>query len=178
MIHTLKSALNAIAIAASCMCTLALQAQNLTASAARDTAITRPLYGNMYFGIQAGVLLSVGARIRYINSTERIPSWYADAEADVGFLSELRAGAGTFLTKHWYVGTKAGYSLAWETAGYKTLGIEIGYAIPFGSTASSVLLIDGGVAFVLGVDQVGPQPPERPVAIPMNIRFCYQGKLF
>jgi hypothetical protein len=80
------------------MCTLALKAQTPAGKAARDTTITRPLYGNICFGIQAGVLLSVGARIRYLNSTETIPSWYADAEADVGFLSELRAGAGTFLT--------------------------------------------------------------------------------
>lgn len=186
IVHNLKKSLNVVVFAMSCLCALTLHAREYEGSIAADSAIAKPLYGNLYFGIQAGLLLSVGTRMRYVHSaeivpphaTETIPSWYADAEVDVGFFSELRIGAGTFLTKHWYVGTKAGYSFVWETAGYKTLGLEIGYAIPFGATASSVLLIDTGVAFVLGVDQVGPQPPARPVAIPMNIRVCYQGKIF
>ena len=47
-----------------------------------------------------------------------------------------------------------------------------------GAAVSSVLLVDSGVAFVLGVDEVGLQPPERAVAIPMNIQFCCQRKIF
>lgn len=178
VIYILKNTLNTVAIASSCICTFSLQAQNPTVSTAHDSAITQPLYGSLYLGVQAGLLLSLGTRIRYMHAPRAIPSWYVDAEADVGFWSELRAGAGTFLTKHWYVGTKAGVSFAWETAAYKTIGMEIGYAIPFGNTASSVLLIDCGVAFVLESMQVGPSPPDRPIAIPMNLRFCYQGKMF
>ena len=165
-------------IAVCSICSPALYARGASGRLAHDSAIAQPLYGSLYLGVQAGLLLSLGTRIRYMHAPLEVPSWYVDAEADVGFWSELRAGAGTFLNKHWYVGTKAGVSFVWETAAYKTIGMEIGYAIPFGNTASSVLLIDCGVAFVLESMQVGPSPPDRPIAVPMNLRFCYQGKLF